>query len=61
MSFPIGVKFDSPVKSRSAVRTIVYPEKSNGVVASLTKSESLISPFTSLIEMNVFFVYFFTI
>lgn len=53
MSFPIGVKFDSPVKSRSVVRTIVYPEKSNGVVASLTKSESLFSPATSLTEMNV--------
>ena len=54
MSFPIGVKFDSPVKSRFAVRTIVYPKKSNDFVSSLTKLESLFSPSTSLTEMNVF-------
>ena len=56
-SFPIGVKFDwfgsGSVSVRFLVSFMVYSEKSNGVVASLTKSESLISPFTSLTEMNV--------
>ena len=38
---------------RFLVSFIVYPEKSNGVVASLTKLESLFSPSMSLTKMNV--------